>query len=1200
MWQEFFRFDLRYQLRQPLLWLTAIALSVMAFMSASNDSFRIGGAIGNVHMNAPVVIANQLSILSIIAMFLVTVFIAGAVLRDKEVGIADMLFATPMRKLAYLFGRFSAGFAACLTIFALIVLAMMLGTQMPSIDPARIGAFSLHTYAWSFFVFVVPNLLFVAALLMMLAATTRSMILVYVGVLAFMVLWSVAGALGSEGGNASMAVLLDPFGVRALKQATRYYTSAESNSMLPPLSGLLLANRLIWTAIAIGLFAATVMLFKPQRSGTGSAWFGKTRKPAVASLAMAPVAAARRIAPRFSASTAWSQWWALLCFDAKGVIKSMPFLVMLLLAIANFVANYTVNGMRFDSAPYPLTRLLLEELAGGINSVLVIVLIFYSGELIFKEKQVKISDVSDALPVPNWVPLMAKAGALIAVIFAFLFTGVAAALVIQLAKGGTPVEPMLYLKGTLINAVYFMLMAVAVLSLQAITNNKYIGYGLAIALFLADTVLNAMGFNHKLYSFAALPALTYSDVNGYGHFLEGWSWFALYWALGCVALLIVAQAFWQRGLALGGLARFTAALRKLRGTAGVALALSLAAWGAAGGWIFYNTNVLNSYQSDEAVLDAQADYEKLYRMTLGLPQPSLTSVRANVDIFPAERRVSIKGHYQLKNKTAAPIDTLHFQTDVNAVTTIDRLPAHHVATDDRRFGFKIVKLDQPLAPGATMAFDFTVQVSNAGFTNSGAPDSINHNGTMFTSENFFPTLGYVQAREIDDRGERRKRGLGEPQRMPRLEDQQAHYSNYWKLFGFDADLIDFETTVSTSAGQSAVAPGQLEKQWDKDGRRYFQYKMDKPILPFFSYQSANWEVKKAAWRGVPIEVYYDKKHAYNIDSMIKGTQGALEYNTANFGPYPHKQVRILETPLYLTYARSLPGTIPFSESLGFISDMRDPNGVDHVFYVTAHEVAHQWWGDQIIPANVQGSAMIAESLAEYSALMALEKQFGAEKVRHILRWDMDQYLAGRGKELVEELPLIRTESQIYLHYRKGSLAFYRLREEIGEAALNRALKNFLDAHRYQTAPYVTSADLMKYIRAEAGQDKQEMITDLFERIVIYDNRVLESSARQRADGKWDVTVKLNLAKMQADGKGKETARKYDEAVNIAVFARAAGAAEKDERVLHRRKVMLPAGESTMTITVAEKPYDVGVDPYNLLIDRVAGDNRKKVTVVGVN
>ncbi|PWF44369.1 M1 family aminopeptidase [Massilia glaciei] len=1194
MWQEFFRFDLRYQLRQPLLWLTALALSAMAFMSAGSDAFRIGGAIGNVHMNAPVVIANQLAVLSIIAMFLVTVFIAGAVLRDREVGIADMLFATPMRKTDYLAGRFLAGFAACLAIFGLITLAMMLGSRLPSIDPARLGPFSLHTYAWGFFVFVVPNLLFVAALLMMLAATTRSMILVYVGVLAFLVLWGVAGVLAGDN-QASLAVLLDPFGVRALKQATRYYTSAESNALLPPLDGLLLINRLVWGAVALALFAATVVWFKPQRADTGRAWFKRRSKPAAAGPA-ARVTATRRIAPRFTGSTAWAQWLAVLRFDAKGVIKSMPFLVMLLLAVANFVANYTIGGMRFDSAPYPLTRLLLEELAGGINSVLVIVLIFYSGELIFKERQVKISDVNDAMPVPDWVPLTAKAAALVAVIFAFLFTGVAAALVIQLAKGGAPVEAMLYLQGTLINSVYFILMALAILALHTITNNKFLGYALAIVLFLSNTILNGMHLEHKLYSFAALPPLTYSDVNGYGHFLKGWSWFAFYWALFCVALLIVAQAFWQRGLAQSGRARIGAALRKLRGKAGLALAVSMAAWAVTGGWIFYNTNVLNRYQASDVVLDDQADYEKLYRKTLALPQPSLTSVRADVAIFPAERRVTIKGHYLLKNKTAAALDTLRVQTDVNTETTIDQMPAHKVLVDDKRFGFRVLQLAAPLAPGATLALDFTVEVRNPGFTNGGAPGQINHNGTMFASENFFPTLGYVQAREIEDRNERRQRGLDDTHRMPKLEDQQARNSNYWKLFGFDADLIDFETTVSTSAGQTAIAPGRLEKRWKKDGRNYFQYKMDRPILPFFSYQSAAWEVKKAAWNGLPIEVYYDKKHAYNIDSMVKGTQRALDYYTANFGPYPHKQVRILEFPLYLPFARSFPGTIPFSESLGFISDMRDPTAVDHVFYVTAHEIAHQWWGDQVIAANVQGSGMLNESLAEYSALMALEKEFGAEKVRHILRWDMDQYLAGRAGELVEELPLFRSEGQMYLHYRKGSLVFYRLREEIGEAALNRALKGFLDANRYQTSPYPTSLDLLAFIRAEARPDQQDLITDMFEKIVIYDNRVLEAHARRRGDGKWDVTVKLSLAKIEADGKGKESARKYDEAVDIGVFARAAGAGEKDERVLHRKKVLLPAGESTITITVAEKPYDVGVDPYNLLIDRVAADNRKPVTL----
>jgi ABC-2 type transport system permease protein len=1201
MWSEFFRFDLRYQLRQPMLWLATIALAGMAFASAGSTSFRIGagpGGIGNVHLNAPVVIANQLGVLSMISMLLVTVFIAGAVLRDSETGIADLLYATPLRKADYLCGRFLAGFAVCLLVFGLITLAMMAGAGLPSIDPERLGAFSPWPYAWSFAVLVVPNLLFVAALLMLLAAVTRSMIMVYAGVVAVIVLWSAAAALGagngSVGGGASMAVLLDPFGVRVLARLTRYFSGAQLNTELPAFSGLLLANRLLWTGVALAMFGATLALFKPQRAGSAGRRFGKARVQAAAGAAAASVQRAqplRRIAPRFDTWTAAAQAWHLLRFDVRGVMRSLPFLVMLLLALANFVANYTIGGMRFDSVPYPLTRLMLEELAGAVNAVLVLVLLFYSGELVHRERQLKMADISDAAPLPGWVPLLSKAGALGAVVLVFLGAGALVAIAIQLLKGGAPVELGLYLQGTLINAAYFVVVGMALLALQALAGNKYAGYLLGAALLWSGT---ALGLEHRLLSFASLPPLVYSDLNAYGHFLTGWSWFAVYWALAGSTLLFLAQAFRVRGTSPGWRARAAAGLRGLRGGSGLGLALSAALFAAAGGWIFYNTNVLNRYESRDAALDTAADYEQRYRGFLALPNPSVTAVRADVAIFPAERRVTIAGSYQLRNKTGAPLDSLRIQLDPAVHTRLVQLPPHLVVLDDERHGVKVLKLREPLAPGASLPFGFTVEVRNQGFTNGGAPDTVNHNGTMFTSENFFPKFGYVQANEIEDRAERRKRGLTEPHRMPKLDDQAARSSNFWKLFGFDADLVDFETTVSTSADQVAIAPGRLVKSWEEQGRRYFHYRMDQPILPFFVYQSGRWDMVRADWHGVPIRVYHDRKHPWNVGSMIKGTERALDYFSANFGPYPHKDVRIVEFPLYQQYARSFPGTIPFSESLGFVNDLRDPGGVDHVFYVTAHEVAHQWWGDQVIAANTQGSAMVTESVAEYAALMTVEKEFGAGKTRRILRFDLDQYLAGRGKELLEEQPLASVEGQLYISYRKGSMVFYRLREEIGEAALNRALKGFVAAHRYQTGSYITSRDLLAAIRAETPADKQELVTDLFERIVLYDNRVTAATAKQRADGQWDVTMRLHLAKLQADGKGRETVRSYDEPVEIAVFGPAA--AGSSERVLMREKRRLAGGDSTLTVTVKEKPAEVGVDPYNILIDRMPGDNRKPVSL----
>jgi ABC-type transport system involved in multi-copper enzyme maturation permease subunit len=1192
MFREFFKFDLDYQLRQPLLWVAGLVLALMAFGATTSDSIQVGGAIGNVNRNAPVVIAQLLGAFCLISMFIVTVFIAGTVLRDSEVGISDMLFATPMRKWDYLAGRFAAGLVACLAIFVLIAIGMMLGPLMPWVDPARVGPFSLYYFGWSFAVFVIPNLLFIGALLMLLAATSRSMMLVYVGVIGFFILWMVAGAFTRDINNEWIAVLVDPFGVRAFARTVRYFSAAESNAAMPAMGGYLLANRILWSALALLMFGATVLLFKPQRAGTGRRLFGKAKLTTDAAPAPAARLALPRIEPRFGAATPWRQCWQQLCFDAGAVFRSVPFIVMLLFAVMNLIASATQGGTLFGTKVYPVTDQMLAALTGSFNFMLIIIVTFYAGELIFKERQARIADVSDAMPVPDWVPLVAKCLALAGVILGFLIAGALASMAFQLVKGGVPLEPLLYLKGVALAAVPFMLMGLLALALQVYTNNKFIGYLVIVILLMLQPVMNLMHLEHNLYNVVGLPQTPHSDMNGYGHFLRGWAWFALYWGLFMLSLLILAQAFWVRGLAPQWRQRFAVARQRLAGSAGVALALSLAGFAATGGWIFYNTNVLNKYVTADVAMDRQARYEKMFRQYRDLPQPKMTSVRIDVDIFPAERRMVARGHYDLQNKTTAPLDTLRIQQNPDVEVTWGTLPAHQVTLDDKLSGFRILKLAQPLAPGATLAMDFTVEVRHPGFTNSGAPDKLNWNGTFFNSMEYFPQFGYNEGAELQDRNERRKRGLGEPQRMSKLEDKAA-YANH--VFGTGADWIDFETTVSTSADQTAVAPGYLQKTWEKDGRRYFHYKMDRPMMPFFAYLSARWDVKKGDWHGVPIEIYYDDKHPYNVDRMITSAQKSLDYFTAQFTPYQHRQVRVLEFPSYAAFAQSFANTIPYSEALGFITDLRDKDDIDYVYYVTAHEVAHQWWGHQVAGARVQGETMLVESLAQYSALMVMEKEYGRDKLRRFLRYELDRYLRDRGTELIEEQPLFRVENQQYIHYRKGSLVFYRLRDEIGEAALNHALKRFLQDKAYQQAPYTTSRELLDYIRAEAPADKQALITDLFEKIVFYDNRVTDAKAVKRADGQWDVTMKLHLAKMEADGKGQEHARAYDEPVEIAVFARAPGAKEADERVLFTDKRVLQGSDPTVTITVKEKPFDVGVDPYNKMIDRVSRDNRKEVS-----
>ena len=484
---------------------------------------------------------------------------------------------------------------------------------------------------------------------------------------------------------------------------------------------------------------------------------------------------------------------------------------------------------------------------------------------------------------------------------------------------------------------------------------------------------------------------------------------------------------------------------------------------------------------------------------------------------------------------------------------------------------------------------FTVTIHHQGFENVSRDNTIVANGTFINNFGTFPHLGYNTAFELQEAHKRRKYGLVPFVRMAKIDDPKARMDTGITR---DADWINLDTTVSTAADQIALAPGYLQKEWTANGRHHFEYKTTSPILGFFAYLSARYEVKRSTWKGVPIEIYYDPAHSYNVDRMIYGVQKSLDYFTANFSPYQHKQVRILEFPRYAQFAQSFPNTIPFSESIGFIADLRDKEAIDYVFYVTAHEVAHQWWAHQVIGADVQGSSMLAETLAQYSALMVMEKEYGRDKMRRFLKYELDRYLSGRGGELVAEMPLMLVENQGYIHYRKGSLAMYELRDEIGEEKVNAALRQLIHDHAFEQPPYATTRDLIADFRAVTPPEKQSLITDLFETITLYDNKATAATVSKRADGKYLVTVTVESKMFRADDRGKETATPINYWVDIGVLG--ASKTKGNEPVLALEKHHLTSPKATYEFIVATKPDRAGIDPLNKLVDRNPDDNTKKL------
>jgi ABC-2 type transport system permease protein len=434
----------------------------------------------------------------------------------------------------------------------------------------------------------------------------------------------------------------------------------------------------------------------------------------------------------------------------------------------------------------------------------------------------------------------------------------------------------------------------------------------------------------------------------------------------------------------------------------------------------------------------------------------------------------------------------------------------------------------------------------------------------------------------------------------------------------DSDWIDFEATVSTSKDQIAIAPGYLQKEWTEGDRRYFHYKMDSKILNFYAFNSAKYEVMRDKWNDVDLEIYYHKGHEFNVERMMKGMKASLDYNSKNFSPYQHKQARIIEFPRTAgTFAQSFPNTIPFSEGIGFIADVdeSDEGGVDYPFAVTVHEVAHQWWAHQVIGADVLGATMLSESLSEYVSLKVLEHEHGKDKMRKFLKRALDQYLQQRTFETKREKSLMYNDGQGYIRYQKGSLVFYALSDYIGEEKLNGALQRYVEKVKFQEPPYTTSIEMVDYIKEVVPDSLQYVVKDMFETITLYRNRVTDSKVTELDNGKFQVDIEFEVSKYRNDEKGKryygekvgdtltyktEKMRKpilsvpLEDYIDVGIFYEEDIDGEKKEKELYLKKHKITQIQNKVTIIVDKRPSEVGIDPYNKLIDTQSDDNRREL------
>jgi ABC-2 type transport system permease protein len=1180
-------FEFRYQIMAPaFFWIFAIFF-LFVFGAAASDQIQIGDS-ATVHANSPFAISLNILVFSLFGMIIPIVFLASGILRDRSFNTYELFYSTPVRERDYLLGRFLGGFAVTALVILSLPLGNLVGSLMPWVDPESIGPFRLEYYLYPYLVIGVANMFIIGMILFTIANLSRSLVITWVGLLGLFVFNVVGGFLDSQPEWRTFAALTDPFGGNALADVTRYWTAVEQNTRLIPMEGIFLQNRLIWIGVAIALFIFNVVIFS-FRSGNARLGGKKIRR---AETPFVPTEIELPKATPTPEKAAWAQFRARVGFEVKGVIFNIGFWVLLALGVLLVGVNVFLIAPVYGTPSYPLTRVMVFSMIGGFVLIPIVVIIYYASELIWRERSVRFSEIVDASPTPSWVFMTAKLIGMMAVIGGLLMVAVLITIASQLIRGYTHLELDQYAMRTLVDlAIPLTFLSMAAIFLQVVSNNKWVGIAAMGALFIVTAfVLPNIGLAHNLYLFPFVSINPYSDMNQYGHFLGIQLWFHLYWAAISLFLFLVAAVMFNRG----ALAPIWQRLRSLPGafnapTAGLAAAALLVAIGS-GSWIYYNTVVLNDYTTGPQVERQTAEFEREWRDQLeGLPQPTITDVEYTVDIYNAERRYTASGTNTLVNHTdeAIPVVWVSYGSADVLEQSLEGASAELRSELVNLYAFE---LETPMQPGETRTLSFEVEVANPGFRNSGNVSSVNFNGTFFNNGEFAPSIGFNRGFLLQDPAVRRRQDLPPIDRAFALEDEEHWDENYIRQ---DSDYVTFRTLVSTDEGQTVVAPGYLQRDWVEDGRHYFEYVMEDRSLNFFNWMSAEYALLEEEEDGINYQVFYHPAHDWNIERMMQGAQDSLAYMSEHISPYQYRQYRMLEFPAYASFAQSFPNTIAYSEAIGFTADLRDEDNIDYVYYVTAHEAAHQWWAHQIMGPNVQGGSMLVETFAQYSALMVMREEYGDDHMRRFLKYELDSYLSARGNETREELPLYRVENQQHIHYRKGAVIMYALQDYIGEDTVNRALSRLVDEFQYQSDPYPTTLDFLRILREEAGPEHERIIHDFFERIMIFDLSIDTGTAERREleDGRWETVFTVNARLYEADGEGNETEEPIDYDIDVGLFMRSPDTVnEGTDHILYFERHRINQAETTLSIITDEEPAWVGIDPYNKLIDRNSDDN----------
>ncbi|MCY2958701.1 MAG: M1 family aminopeptidase [Planctomycetota bacterium] len=1060
-WRRFLavaRLEFRTTVRRPLYIVLLVLLALIAWglssgaVQVSSGASDVGGR--KAFITSMSAIALSLAVLGLLLHgFFVAVGAGMSVIRDEELRVGNVLHATPLTPREYVWGKFTGIMAA----FGLALLADLLFRAIANhlltgaAEAEIVGPFELRNYALPLLAFGLPTVLFVGGASFAIGSLTRRPILVFFLPTALLLVclffvWAFSPAWLSETWN-SVLMALDPAGFRWLNERWLEVDRGVDayNTQTIAFDGLFLANRVGFVAIGLGAVAFAARRFEhvllarsasantaapravapatgsargAEDAGSGLAQFSTLRPARLDGLAM------RALPPSFlqaAASTARAEVRELR--NQPGLYLFVPLILL------QIIGTGLVRTGAFDT---PLLATPGVLAAGSWNTIVLLLellLLFYTVESLERERARGLDAIHGSTPTSTAAILAGKslANSVVGVVVLLAAYLASAGIILFQGRMAPAPGPFLLLWGVLLLPT-LLVWTSFVSAAWCVTRSRYGAYAVGLALLAGGGWLAFDGQTNWVTNWNLWSALRWSDMSvleiDRGALVLNRA-FVLVLA---VFFTLLAVRFHPRR-SLDGVRT----LQRLAPRPLFRAVLPLAPVVVAA--VVLGTVLYKDVQGGSGGADQRKYAKDYWRRNIetwrDAPVPAIRHVDITVDLEPAASHMRVHGTYELENDDPKALALLpitpgrHYR---GVAYTIDGVKAEH----EDRSGLHVLKLTPPLAPGSRLTLGFEHEADYSGGTTKnggGAGEFVLPGGVVMTSfgPSFAPSLGFLE--EI---------GLEAKDRPNAKEYTDDFYVGPTpSVLGTDTPYST-RVRISVPEGWRANSVGTLVEETASEGRRTFTWESDHPVT-FFNVVAGRWSER----RGEGVVVYHHPDHVWNIDEITRTLEASRRRYSEWFAPFPWQELKLSEFPALAGYAQGFPTNITFSESIGFLT-RSDPRA-NAAFMVTAHEAAHQWWGNMLNPGKGPGGNVLSEGMAHFSTILLHESELGLRERIEFCKHIEDSY--GSDRQVDSERPLVKMDGSragdTTVTYDKGGWVAWMLLHHMGREQNLAGLREFL-------------------------------------------------------------------------------------------------------------------------------------------------------------